>query len=167
MAKRICVFLLLGVLLFSIVLSGCSHKEETEDSENETGLKNVAFHELVKIDRIGRITVFNDQDEVIFVAKDQTEIVDFVNNFESLLFSSIGKILHTAESAAVKETEECVAARKRINTAYQIDVQGGDDYQVTFFIGLNGNVYFISETGNCYVSDKTTDYLSEIMLLDK
>ena len=32
MMKRICVFLLLGVLLFSIALSGCSQKEETTEA---------------------------------------------------------------------------------------------------------------------------------------
>lgn len=37
MMKRICVFLLLGVLLFSIALSGCSHKEETEASDFTLG----------------------------------------------------------------------------------------------------------------------------------
>lgn len=57
MAKRICVFLLLGVLLFSIALSGCSQKEETEASDNETGCKNVAFHELIDLESIEKITV--------------------------------------------------------------------------------------------------------------
>lgn len=95
--KRICVFLLLGILLFSIVLSGCSQKEETEasgqdmmyvlDQSDINGLRAVCISESLDNSSLpvlneenGRV-LFQEFFEGIPITKDSARVSFVEENF--------------------------------------------------------------------------------------
>lgn len=55
--NRIKVFLLLGVMLVSITLSGCTPEQPTEPSKTEPGLNTVAFSEIIDANNIEKIVI--------------------------------------------------------------------------------------------------------------
>ena len=56
--KSLKLFLVLGVVLLSLLASGCTPNPETKPSETEPGLNTVAFQELVDTEIVSELHVY-------------------------------------------------------------------------------------------------------------
>ena len=86
-SKRIRVFLVLGVILLGIVISGCTPEQPTEPSETEPGLNAVAFHKLVEIENVSELRVYTMVLSTPHVVKSEEILASFFEtNLENALF---------------------------------------------------------------------------------
>ena len=96
--NRIKVFLLLGVMLVSIIISGCTPEQPTEPSKTEPGLTTVVFHELVNTESIESIRIaapiwsysieINEEDKVDSFIRLHLENMPFTDNVAEVDFVS-------------------------------------------------------------------------------
>lgn len=157
--NRIKVFLLLGVMLVSIIISGCTPEQPTEPSKTEPGSNTVMFHELVNMDDISKIFISTSTNELMCILEDQKVVSDFQTTFESLKLRQIIKFTPSTSSVAVYRTDEYAECKEYIKTAYRIEAQLTDDTQLFFYIGTNGLVYYIGPLDDYYVSTEGTGYI--------
>lgn len=161
--KRMKVFLLLGVMLLGLVISGCAPEQPTEPTETEPDLNTVAFHELVNMNNISKIFITTSTDEVMCILEDQEMVSKFQTTFEDLKLRKITKIASSTSSVAVCMTDEYTECKEHIETAYRVEVQLTDDTKLYFYIGTNDLVYYIDPLNDYYVSAGSTGYIDEIL----
>jgi hypothetical protein len=88
--KRMKVFLLLGVMILSLIASGCAPgqgtQSQTPQSEAST-LKTVTFHELVDIENVSELRVYTMVLSTPHVVKSEEILASFFeSNLENALF---------------------------------------------------------------------------------
>lgn len=75
--KRMKAFLLLGVMLLSLLISGCTPQPPTEQTETEPGLNTVLFHELVDIENVSELRVYAIALSAPHVVKNEEKLASF------------------------------------------------------------------------------------------
>lgn len=79
--NRIKVFLLLGVMLVRIIISGCTPEQPTEPSMTEPGQDTIAFHEFVNAQNINVISIWAVYWSYSIRINDENRIHSFIESF--------------------------------------------------------------------------------------
>lgn len=170
--KQIGIFLLLGVLLVGLLLSGCAPVEQTQASTSEPDPNAIAFLDLpgVNMDDICEINIYTgDDSEPVQTISPAEEISNFLAAYETLRFHWIDTdVPPTSSEKLANFTEEYWTALEEVHRAYRIEVKLTNDPQRiltgwNFYVGTNGTVYYLDAQLSIYVSTTETDYIGTVL----
>ncbi len=160
--KRIGIFLLLGVLLVGLLISGCAPVEQTQasTSEPEPDPNAIAFRDLpgVNMDDICEINIYiGDDSEPLRTIGTAKEISIFLSTFEKLRFTSYASTSSFSyDICAFEEASRCIAAE----TTYRIEVRSDDGATWDIYVAENDRVYYSPRFDIFYISTSETDYIN-------
>lgn len=149
--KRIGIFLLLGVMLVGLLISGCTPTQQTEDTTGATDDPNaIVFRDLpgVNMDNIDKISIYYgsaDNRKLIRTLDSAEAIAEFRATFEQLRLTKIDS--PSSLSSFMPSTKEYHEAFERIydKTTYRIVIEYGDETQWDFYIVESKRVYYVYE----------------------
>lgn len=161
--KRIGIFLLLGVLIVGILISGCTPESDTEPDPNA-----IAFRDLpgVNMDNIDKISIYygSASTRELIQAFDNAEaIAEFQTTFKRFYFTKIDSpsMLSSIELPTAEYDEAFGYITDE--TTYRIVAELGDGTQWYFSVAENKHGYYFDSQFNIYFSTGETEYISKIL----